>query len=66
MRKAIVSEFVTPDGVMEDPGGAEKTKHRGWIFQFFNEEYMKYRFDELFASDALLPARVTYQGFAAA
>jgi dihydrofolate reductase len=66
MRKIIVSEFVTLDGVMEDPGGAEKTKHGGWSFQFFNEEYMKYKFDELFASDALLLGRVTYQGFAAA
>ncbi|HMC13935.1 MAG TPA: hypothetical protein VKG67_06305 [Gallionellaceae bacterium] len=46
MRKVIVSEFVTLDGVMEDPGGAEKTKHDGWSFQFFNEEYMKYKFDE--------------------
>jgi dihydrofolate reductase len=66
MRKIIVSEFVTLDGVMEDPGGAEKTRHGGWSFQFFNEEYIKYKFDELFASDALLLGRVTYQGFAAA
>jgi len=46
MRKVIVSEFVALDGVMEDPGGAKKTKHGDWSFQFFNEKYMKYKFDE--------------------
>ena len=64
MRKVIVSEFVSLDGVMEDPGGAEKSEHGGWSFQFWNEEAAKYKFDELFASDALLLGRVTYQGFA--
>ena len=29
MRRLIVSEFVSLDGVMEDPGGAEKTMHGG-------------------------------------
>src|SRR6267143_120358 len=29
MRRLIVSEFVSLDGVMEDPGGAEKFKHGG-------------------------------------
>jgi dihydrofolate reductase len=66
MRKVIVSEFVSLDGVMEDPGGAEKTRHGGWSFQFFNEEYAQFKRDELFACDALLLGRVTYQGFAAA
>lgn len=66
MRKVIVSEFVTLDGVMEDPGGAEGTKHGGWSLQFGSEEQQKYKFDELFAGDALLLGRVTYQGFAAA
>jgi dihydrofolate reductase len=37
-----------------------------WIFQFWNEEAAKFKFDELFASNALLLGRVTYQGFAAA
>jgi dihydrofolate reductase len=59
MRKVIVSEYVTLDGVMENPGG-------GWSFQFWNEEAAKYKFDELFASDALLLGRVTYEGFAKA
>ena len=59
MRKLVVSEYVTLDGVMENPGG-------GWSFQFWNEEAAKYKYDELFASDALLLGRVTYEGFAAA
>jgi hypothetical protein len=44
VRKVIVSEFVTLDGVMEDPGGAEKFKHGGWSFQFWNEEAARYKF----------------------
>jgi dihydrofolate reductase len=58
MRKVIVSMFVTLDGVTEAP---EK-----WSFQFWSEEAAKFKFDELFASDALLLGRVTYQEFAAA
>ncbi len=66
MRKVIVSEFVTLDDVMEDPGGAEKFAHGGWTMPYWDEEIGKVKFDELFASDALLLGRVTYQGFAAA
>src|SRR5436305_2996163 len=58
MRKLVVSEYVTLDGVMEAPNK--------WSFQFWNEEAAQFKFDELFASDALLLGRVTYQGFAAA
>src|SRR5215204_4907067 len=57
MRKVIASEFVTLDGVMEDPT---------WTFQFSSEEQERFKFDELAASDALLLGRVTYEGFAAA
>jgi len=57
MRKVIASEFVTLDGVMEDPT---------WTFRFSSEEQEKFKFDELAASDALLLGRVTYEGFAAA
>src|SRR6266702_3840690 len=66
MRKVVVSEYVTLDGVMEEPGGGEKSRHGGWSFKFWNEEAAKYKFDELFAGDALLLGRVTYQGFAKA
>jgi dihydrofolate reductase len=66
MRKLVVTEYVTLDGVIEDPGGSEGTKHGGWSFQFWNQEAAKFKLDELFASDALLLGRVTYQGFAKA
>ena len=66
MRKVIASEFVTLDGVMEDPGGAETFQYGGWTRPYWNEEIGKFKFAELFASDALLLGRVTYQGFAAA
>lgn len=66
MRKVIVTEYVTLDGVMEDPGGAEKSRYGGWSFQFWNEEAGKYKFDELFASGTLLLGRRTYEGFAKA
>ncbi len=57
MRRVIVSEFVTLDGVFEAP---EK-----WSFPFQNDETAKFKSDELFASDALLLGKVTYQIFAA-
>ncbi len=66
MRKVVVSEFVTMDGVMEDPGGAEKFVHGGWSMAYWDEGIGKVKYDELFASDALLLGRVTYQGFAEA
>jgi dihydrofolate reductase len=66
MRKIIVVEYVTLDGVMEDPGGAETFEHGGWTIPYWNDEIGKVQLDGLFASDALLLGRVTYQGFAAA
>jgi len=66
MRKIVVSEFVSLDGVVEDPGGAEKFKHGGWSFKFRDDQVPKYKLDELFTSDALLLGRVTYEGFAKA
>jgi dihydrofolate reductase len=66
MRNVVVTEFVTLDGVFEDPGGAEKTEHGGWSFKFWSEDSGKFKYDELVAADAMLLGRVTYQGFAAA
>src|SRR5215468_9008140 len=67
MRKVVVSEFISLDGVIEDPGGSEGTKHGGWSFKVRSgEEQGKFKTDELFAADILLLGRVTYQGFAAA
>lgn len=67
MGKLVVTEFVTLDGVFEDPGGAEGFEHGGWSFQFDrSEEGDKFKVDELMAADAQLLGRVTYEGFAAA
>jgi len=67
MGKVVVSQFVTVDGVMEDPGGAEGFAHGGWAFKYQRgEEGDKYKLDEVMGADALLLGRVTYEGFAAA
>ena len=65
MGKIVVTEFVSLDGVMEDPGGAEDFKHGGWSFEFSRgDEGDQFKLDETKASDALLLGRVTYEGFA--
>src|SRR5205807_2441621 len=66
MGRIVVSELVSLDGVVEDRGGAEKFKHGGWSFKFRGTLSSKYKLDEVFASDALLLGRVTYEGFAKA
>lgn len=66
MRKITVAAFVSLDGVMEDPGGAEGFKHGGWTFKYPDDEGMKFKFDELMEHDAQLLGRVTYDGFAKA
>src|SRR5436189_4305788 len=67
MAKLVVSEFITVDGVVEDPGGAEKFERGGWAFQFDRgTEGDKFKMDEVMASDALLLGRTTYEGFAEA
>jgi len=66
MRKIVVSEFVSLDGVMEDPGGAEKFVHGGWTWPYWGDDIGKFKYDEMNAADALLLGRTTYQGFAAA
>lgn len=65
MRKIIVSEFISLDGIMEDPGGAEQTENGGWSIPFWNEEAATYKLDELFAVGTLLLGRKTYEAFAA-
>jgi dihydrofolate reductase len=66
MRKIVVTEFVSLDGVIEDPGGAEGFAHGGWSFKFQDPEGMKFKLEETQATDALLLGRVTYEAFAAA
>src|SRR3954465_12603928 len=67
MGKVVVSQFVTLDGVVEDPGGSEKLDRGGWAFEFNRgEDGDKFKFDELMGADALLLGRKTYEGFASA
>jgi hypothetical protein len=56
MRKVVVSEYVTVDGVFEDLDR--------WHFDFWHDEIAKYKSDELLASGGLLMGRVTYEVFA--
>jgi dihydrofolate reductase len=65
--RIVVTEFVSLDGVMEDPGGAENFAHGGWSLEISRgDEGDKFKLDETFASAALLLGRVTYEGFAEA
>ena len=57
MRKLIVTEFVSLDGVMENPA---------WTMPYWNDEIAAFKGEETDASDALLLGRVTYEGFAMA
>jgi dihydrofolate reductase len=67
MGRIVVTEFVSLDGVIEDPGGAEDFKHGGWSFEISRgDEGDRFKLDETMASDALLLGRVTYEGFAKA
>lgn len=67
MGRIVVSQFVTLDGVMEDPGGSEGMERGGWAFQFNRgEDGDKFKLDEVMESTALLLGRKTYEGFAAA
>jgi dihydrofolate reductase len=66
MSKVVSSTFVSLDGVMEDPGGSEGFQHGGWQLTFFDQDLAAGVREELFAADALLLGRKTYEGFAAA
>ena len=67
MGELVVTEFITLDGVVEDPGGAEGTANGGWTFKSDSApEEMQFKLTELTGSDAQLLGRITYQGFAAA
>ena len=57
MRKLVVTEFLSLDGVMEAPM---------WTFKYWNDEIANFKGEESNSSDALLLGRVTYEGFAQA
>jgi dihydrofolate reductase len=65
MGKIVVTEFISVDGVIEDPGGAEDYRYGGWAFEFDRgEDGNQFKLDETMGSAALLLGRKTYEGFA--
>jgi dihydrofolate reductase len=65
MRRIVAAEYLSLDGVIEDPGPAGEYEHRGWTVPYWNDEIANWQTDQLFASDALLLGRVTYEEFVA-
>jgi dihydrofolate reductase len=67
MGKLVVTEFVSIDGIFEDPGGTEGYEHGAWTFEYDRgDDGNKFKLDELTRAGAHLLGRVTYEGFAAA
>ena len=65
-RKIVVTEYISLDGVVQDPVGMEGSGLGDWTGPFTRgPEGDKFKHEELFASDALIFGRVTYDGFAA-
>jgi dihydrofolate reductase len=66
MGRVIVIEFVTLDGVMQDPDGAEGFSKGGWAFRYGPAAVAgdKFKLGEVLDSGALLLGRVTWQRFA--
>src|SRR5579863_9411140 len=67
MGKLVITEFISLDGVFEDPGGAEGYEHGGWTFEYDRgEEGNKFKLDEVMEAEVQLLGRITYGGFAEA
>jgi dihydrofolate reductase len=66
MGKIVVTEFVSLDGVVEDPGGVEGFEYGGWVFEFSQgDDGVQFKLGEALASEAMLLGRTTYETFAA-
>jgi dihydrofolate reductase len=67
MGKLVVTEFVSVDGVFQDPGGVGEIDRGGWSFKAeHGDEFDRFKSDELTAADVQLLGRTTYDGFAKA
>jgi dihydrofolate reductase len=67
MGRIVVTEFISLDGVVEDPGGGEDFEHGGWSFAFDRgHDGNEFKTGETMNADAMLLGRVTYEGFAKA
>jgi dihydrofolate reductase len=65
MGRIVVTEFMSLDGVVEDPGGSEDFEYGGWSFEISRgDEGDKFKLDEAMDAEALLLGRVTFEGFA--
>jgi dihydrofolate reductase len=66
MGQIVVSEFVSLDGVIEDPAGDEGFRLGGWVGEIKGrEEANKVKLDEALGTEALLLGRRSYEFFAA-
>jgi dihydrofolate reductase len=67
MARIVATEFISLDGVIEDPGGSEDFRHGGWSFEISSgDDGTQFKIDETMGSDAMLLGRRTYEGFAEA
>lgn len=66
MRRIVITEFISLDGVIDSPGGEPGYPHSGWTMRYQDDEGFAYKLQEVMDHDALLLGRVTYEGFAAA
>jgi dihydrofolate reductase len=65
VRKVVAAEYLSLDGVTEDPGPMGDFEHRGWTIPYWNDALSDYQSAQLFASAALLLGRITYEEFVA-
>jgi dihydrofolate reductase len=70
MRKVIVNEFLSLDGVMQAPGDPDEDReggfaHGGWQIPYFDEDFAKVAFEGMAETDGYLFGRKTYQIMAA-
>jgi dihydrofolate reductase len=63
VRKLIVSEFVTLDGVIEAPGGEPSHPHTNWVGDAMGSDEQQYKSQEVFEAESLLLGRVTWESF---
>ena len=67
MRRIVVSQFVSLDGVIEDPVGIETLGRGAWSGRADSgPEGGKFKVDEMMESEAMLLGRKTYDGYVAA
>lgn len=71
MRKLIIAEFISLDGVIQAPGGADEDTdggfiHGGWTFPYWHDDIGAHFFEAMSGADALLLGRKTWEGHGAA